>query len=239
MNTHHLAVVMMVLGVLLNVTGCEMAPRRADSGSLANTQTIGVISLLGNRLHHNRLGFTGHQNETQYHAVPEWDLDGYVRKIVEENISLHFRLSRLNYDSVQLEKVYVEGLFQHIDISQIESELDKLFKSSGVGGILLVTDYYALDNISDSSQALKRYGLYDRRVFKRTLAGYVSMRITLIDSATHEAIASSNKIKHTLIQNDISDDFGQMPEHERDMVKQAIMQSCRDAVSEILSEMML
>lgn len=237
MNRYGTLVITLLFAVTLSLLGCEIARRKPPAGSLTHIQTLGVISLLGDRLQEQHVGLTRQSKEPVYYDVGEWNVDSYIDAFIVDEVASRYQIVNLNYAPDELEKVYVKELLRSTDLDQISRELTDLYRDTGVDAFLILTHRLTLDPIGHANQMLDRYGLYDRRVLKRTLTAYASVKITLIDGATLEPFAAWRAFKHKQLAGPIADDFNRMSAAEKAKVKKAVFTCLQDAVSEILIQL--
>lgn len=174
---------LILLGLLASVA-CGMSS--AGASDLSQIKSIGVISAVGDTLHHKYVGSTAFTNKEDGEDIAEWKIDEFIISELTSQLGGRFEVRPVAYTKSDF---YPDtgGIFAHSDLD-VEARVGRIRPTDGSGpdAYLVVTNLMNDDFIMQTNQHLFGAGLYRRHgLFGGNLdAVYASCAVTLIDGRT-------------------------------------------------------
>lgn len=173
----------------LTVALCMAAlPARADNEQfIAKTKTIGIVSALGDKLHHVYVGSTAFTNEQASSDMADWKLDDIVVAEFKAALAARYDVRAMTYNKDDFIPGWRE--FPAEEVFDVENRI-KLAKpadgSPGYDAYLVIRNIRNGDIVSMTNQNVYGPGLYRRHgLFGGDLdAVFISCNVTLVDGLT-------------------------------------------------------
>ena len=179
---------LLVIPALLFLCSCIGAPVKVPEEHLGKIRNIGIISLVSENPKIEYVGFTIFNNNYTTALLEDWDGNSVVEDAVSNLLSNHgYSLSILN-ERASLGRVYKDE-WRGPDKDLIQADLVRIGKQNSLDTLLIVYRYIASDNIGNSAEYLRGYGLYKRFILKPHV--FATFEIDMLDVNSEKIIATA------------------------------------------------
>lgn len=205
------------------------APARADNEQIiANIKTIGIVSALGDKLHHVYVGSTAFTNEQASADMSDWKVDDLVIAEFKAALGARYDVRAMTYNKEDFVPGWRE--FPADEVFDVESRIKTAQPADGSPGYdayLVIRNVRSVDPVSLTNQNVYGPGLYRRHgLFGGNLdAVFIACIVTLIDGRTGkdidhigfaipggESIFSDYQSAHHKVKDMWDDKFAMTPE---------------------------
>lgn len=188
-QTKNLIVRLFIIPLMLFVGSC--AVDRIDFTDTTHINTIGVVSLLGDRFHGIHFGNTPLQNEEFTTNVSQWQIDEFVNRVGTNILNEKYNIksvympqdSRLLYNMYHKDEVAVYEARDYF--KRVKGRITKMAKSYGADAVLVFLPKFS----KDLAEYEKGYGLVSKSYFRtKGQAIYTMASVYMLDVKSGEMI---------------------------------------------------
>lgn len=193
----------LILGslLLLALAACALEPK-LDQTRRESIRSAAVVSLIGDEVHLNKIGFTVFQNDNRSQRV-DWKADEDAERALGTLLlSRNVRLAPAHYDAAKLSStVYKSAAFEpFVDPKRIEPELREIANRTSADVIILVANgSYTKGPVNYEGAGLYTQGhLWKERI---PISPYLALSLFIIDAKTLQVLASVTRVTEGTMYN--------------------------------------
>lgn len=188
---------------------CAVTLTPALAAERAPIKTIGIVSDVGDKVHHKHIGFMVFSNKDTVHDVPDWAIDAHITTALSNGLKERYELKPVDFPRGTI----APALDDPFDAPDPEDTMRANAKPAGGASVdAYVVAWPTLDNVYGTNQHVQGIGLLTRG--GRAML-YLAVRVTLLDGRTFEEIDSCGaRIRDRSFWNPDESTMNKAPEFE-------------------------
>jgi hypothetical protein len=185
---------------------CACAPMTIKPDQLREINKVGVISLIGDKIHLKHVGTTIFTNSDTYQQVEGWEIDKFVVDLVKKRLATKSTLECVGlpdeiYGLDKMRKLKENTAYYDSDLEAAKNEFRTIANRHGIDTFIVVTKYQF--DVTGSGLFVSGYSLYKRSfLLLKEAKILISAQLKVMDAKSIELLATRPLVSWQKVDSD-------------------------------------